>query len=43
MARKARAKEKVAPNGAIFYGDPLPYPISRAVRAGRFRHHQRLR
>jgi len=36
MARKARAKEKVAPNGAIFYGDPLPYPISRAVRAGDF-------
>lgn len=25
-----------APNGAVFYGDPLPYPISRAVRAGDF-------
>lgn len=36
MARKARPTTKVAPNGAIFYGDPLPYPISRAVRAGDF-------
>jgi enamine deaminase RidA (YjgF/YER057c/UK114 family) len=33
---KAGAKTKVMPNGAIFYGDPLPYPISRAVRAGDF-------
>lgn len=24
------------PNGAIFFGDPLPFPISRAVRAGDF-------
>jgi 2-iminobutanoate/2-iminopropanoate deaminase len=33
---KAAPKTKVMPNGAIFYGDPLPYPISRAVRAGDF-------
>ena len=33
MAKRAI---KSAPNGAIFYGDPLPYPISRAVRAGDF-------
>ncbi|MEO7221182.1 MAG: RidA family protein [Devosia sp.] len=25
-----------APNGATFYGEKLPYPISRAVRAGDF-------
>jgi 2-iminobutanoate/2-iminopropanoate deaminase len=24
------------PNGATFYGDPLPFPISRVVRAGDF-------
>lgn len=30
------APKTTAPNGAIFYGDPLPYPISRAVRAGDF-------
>jgi enamine deaminase RidA (YjgF/YER057c/UK114 family) len=33
---KTKAKTKTMPNGAIFYGDPLPYPISRAVRAGDF-------
>lgn len=26
----------VSPNGAQFLGDPLPYPISRVVRAGDF-------
>jgi 2-iminobutanoate/2-iminopropanoate deaminase len=39
MARKAAKPApatSTAPNGAIFYGDPLPYPISRAVRAGDF-------
>jgi len=36
MARKPAAASMTAPNGAIFYGDPLPYPISRAVRAGDF-------
>lgn len=36
MAKKAAPTTKVSPNGAIFYGDPLPYPISRAVRAGDF-------
>lgn len=34
MAKKA--KRNAAPNGAIFYGEPLPFPISRAVRAGDF-------
>lgn len=27
---------RTSPNGAIFYGNPRPYPISRAVRAGDF-------
>jgi len=36
MAKKAKQQTKVMPNGAIFYGDPLPFPISRAVRAGDF-------
>ncbi|HMN86394.1 MAG TPA: RidA family protein [Bauldia sp.] len=40
MARKPAAASAPAsfttPNGAVFYGDPLPYPISRAVRAGDF-------
>jgi enamine deaminase RidA (YjgF/YER057c/UK114 family) len=36
MARKVEPVTATAPNGAIFYGDPLPYPISRAVRAGDF-------
>ena len=34
MAKKPT--EKRMPNGAIFYGGPLPFPISRAVRAGDF-------
>jgi 2-iminobutanoate/2-iminopropanoate deaminase len=33
MARKVKAAGK---RGAIFYGEPLPFPISRAVRAGDF-------
>jgi enamine deaminase RidA (YjgF/YER057c/UK114 family) len=32
---KSPAEKKMS-NGAIFYGDPLPFPISRAVRAGDF-------
>ena len=36
MAEKPGPRIKRSPNGAIFYGDPLPYPISRAVRAGDF-------
>lgn len=28
--------QRISPNGAIFYGNPRPYPISRAVRAGDF-------
>ena len=36
MTDKADATVQTSPNGAIFYGDPLPYPISRAVRAGDF-------
>jgi 2-iminobutanoate/2-iminopropanoate deaminase len=42
MAKKAANPSKsartifTAPNGAEFLGDPLPYPISRAVRAGDF-------
>lgn len=36
MARESNPTIKISPNGAIFYGDPLPYPISRAVRAGDF-------
>jgi enamine deaminase RidA (YjgF/YER057c/UK114 family) len=36
MARKTSKTATKSPNGAIFYGEPLPYPISRAVRAGDF-------
>ena len=40
MAKKPAKKSKIAvftsPNGAQFLGDPLPYPISRCVRAGDF-------
>lgn len=36
MAREPNSTTKISPNGAIFYGGPLPYPISRAVRAGDF-------
>jgi enamine deaminase RidA (YjgF/YER057c/UK114 family) len=36
MTKKPRPTVQTSPNGAIFYGDPLPYPISRAVRAGDF-------
>jgi enamine deaminase RidA (YjgF/YER057c/UK114 family) len=36
MAKKAKAATRRGPGGAIFYGDPLPFPISRAVRAGDF-------
>ncbi|MCP4308476.1 MAG: RidA family protein [bacterium] len=36
MAKKTGPTIHTAANGAIFYGDPLPYPISRAVRAGDF-------
>ena len=36
MAKKTSPRTKVMPNGAVFYGDPLPFPISRAVRAGDF-------
>ncbi|MEZ5832403.1 MAG: RidA family protein [Dongiaceae bacterium] len=40
MTKKPAKKLKVAvftsPNGAQFLGDPLPYPISRCVRAGDF-------
>jgi enamine deaminase RidA (YjgF/YER057c/UK114 family) len=36
MAEKQSPKIRKSPNGAIFFGDPLPYPISRAVRAGDF-------
>ena len=28
--------QRTSPYGAIFYGNPRPYPISRAVRAGDF-------
>jgi enamine deaminase RidA (YjgF/YER057c/UK114 family) len=28
--------QRTSPTGAIFYGNPRPYPISRAVRAGDF-------
>jgi 2-iminobutanoate/2-iminopropanoate deaminase len=28
------SNQRTSPNGAIFYGNPRPYPISRAVRAG---------
>lgn len=28
--------KRVSPNGAVFFGNPRPYPISRAVRAGDF-------
>jgi enamine deaminase RidA (YjgF/YER057c/UK114 family) len=28
--------KRVSPNGAIFYGQPHPYPISSVVRAGDF-------
>lgn len=31
-----KAEQRTAPNGAVFYGDDLPFPISRAVRAGDF-------
>jgi enamine deaminase RidA (YjgF/YER057c/UK114 family) len=34
--KKKPATIFTAPNGAQFLGDPLPYPISRAVRAGDF-------
>lgn len=30
------SNDRTFPNGAIFYGNPQPYPISRAVRAGDF-------
>lgn len=36
MKQEANPTVKKSSNGAIFYGDPLPYPISRAVRAGDF-------
>jgi enamine deaminase RidA (YjgF/YER057c/UK114 family) len=36
MAKSPPPTTSTAPNGAIFYGDNLPYPISRAVRAGDF-------
>lgn len=29
-------QSRISPNGAIFYAQPRPYPISRAVRAGDF-------
>src|SRR5512147_2548459 len=35
-ARKSKVPVYVAPNGAQFLGEPYPYPISRAVRAGDF-------
>jgi 2-iminobutanoate/2-iminopropanoate deaminase len=35
-AKKLATTIYTAPNGAQFLGDPLPYPISRAVRAGDF-------
>ncbi|MGH6893802.1 MAG: RidA family protein [Dongiaceae bacterium] len=35
-ARKSATAIYIAPNGAQFLGDPMPYPISRAVRAGDF-------
>jgi len=35
-ARKSRTPIFRSPNGAEFLGDPMPYPISRAVRAGDF-------
>lgn len=38
-AKKAGKKSTIvftSPNGAQFLGDPMPYPISRAVRAGDF-------
>jgi len=35
-AKKAAKTIYTSPNGAQFLGDPLPYPISRAVRAGDF-------
>jgi len=34
--KKSAAPVFTAPNGAQFLGDPLPYPISHAVRAGDF-------
>lgn len=36
MAKKPNPASKAMPNGAVFFGDPLPYPISRSVRAGDF-------
>lgn len=33
---KTNRSKPTARNGAIFYGDPLPFPISRVVRAGDF-------
>ncbi len=35
-AKKSTKAVYTAPNGAQFLGNPLPYPISRAVRAGDF-------
>src|SRR5215475_8318666 len=35
-ARKAAKPIFTSANGAQFFGDPMPYPISRAVRAGDF-------
>lgn len=36
MTKSSKETSATTENGAVFYGDPLPFPISKAVRTGDF-------